>query len=451
MSRSALQRIVPPVALAILGAALCLWLVPAEIRAVRDHLVGFPDADAAAHQLRPIVVAALAFLPALAALFYAFGGTLDRYLARHFLGIFGVCLLALFMVWLLIDFEDNLSDLRESASPLRTAAVFYGTRAPGIALQLLPYVLLLSLLYSLGKLSTHREIVAMIQTGRGLLRVTTPLIAAGVFISLLCLGLNYHWAPVAEGQKDAILDAARGKLVTEATDVLYRDASRQRLWMVGAFPKDFEKGEPLQRVEVTTTHPDGTLRSRMNARQASWDRPSRSWTFGDAEIARFEPGRPPLYEVPAEPITRKWNETPSQIIKPGLAADALGIPELNSWLQQNEETHNADPSPYLTQWHYRWALPFTCLVTVMLAAPLSIHFSRRGPGGGVVLAVALSALMMLVSSITLSFGEAGLVPPALAAWLPNIAFTLLGLYLFHRRIAGRPIYQSIRRLFPVED
>ncbi len=54
--------------------------------------------------------------------------------------------------------------------------------------------------------------------------------------------------------------------------------------------------------------------------------------------------------------------------------------------------------------------------------------------------------MLFISSITLALGEATIVPPVLAAWMPNIVFTLLGLYLFHRRITGRPIYQSVRRL-----
>ncbi len=85
---------------------------------------------------------------------------------------------------------------------------------------------------------------------------------------------------------------------------------------------------------------------------------------------------------------------------------------------------------------------------MLLATPLAIHFSRRGPGGGIFLAVVLSALMLLVSNIVLAFGEAGTLRPALAAWLPNIAFTLLGIDLFRRRITGRPIYHSLRKLLP---
>jgi hypothetical protein len=47
-----------------------------------------------------------------------------------------------------------------------------------------------------------------------------------------------------------------------------------------------------------------------------------------------------------------------------------------------------------------------------------------------------------------ALGESGSLSPALAAWLPNIAFSVLALYLFHRRIAGQPIYLALRRLIP---
>lgn len=431
--------------LTILGAILCALLLPREIESVDRQIIGFPDSDVTGHLARPMIFTLLCFLPAVAALAYALGGTLDRYLSRQFLGIFAICTSALFVVWLLMDLNGNLDDFLKGESPLLTALMFYGSRSSAIILFLAPYSLLLSLLYSLGKLSASREIIAMIQTGRGLLRVTTPLIAAGVFCSLLCLGLNYHWAPIAEGRKDEILKAAQGKAVTEATYVLYRNANERRLWMVGAFPQDYERGKPLLNVEVTTTRPDGTLESRLAAKMAIWNRENLTWTFEEPVLGKFTPGEPPVFQTFDQPVVYAWHETPWQLIKPGLPAEYLGIPDLKGWLVANRGNElTINPAPYLTQWHYRWALPFTCLVTVLLAAPLAIHFSRRGAGGGVFLAVVLSALMLLTTSISLVLGEASIVPPALAAWLPNILFTLLGLYLFHRRIAGRPIYQRLR-------
>ncbi len=451
--RTHLLRFVLPLALVALGLGLCALLVPAESAAVKLQIDGFPDSDVQAHHARPMVLAILCFLPALASLAYAFAGTLDRYIAREFAGIFGICLGALFMIWLLIDMSGNISEFRESHNILRTLVVFYGTRLPATLILLLPYSLLLSVLYSLGKLSTNREIVAMIQSGRGVLRVTLPLIIVGLFFSLFCMGLNYHWAPIADGSFDDILAESCGKTAPEATNVLYRNAKNRRLWMVDSFPKDYQMGKPLLNVEVTTTRPDETLESRLLAKQALWDRKTRTWSFVDAVVGHYPPGQPAEFQTQPGPIKIKsWSETPWQLIKPGLAAAYLGIPDLNGWLNsnfKNAETTNA--SPYLTQWHYRLALPFACLVTVLLATPLSIHFARRGAGGGIFIAVFLSALMLLTSNISLALGESGTIRPALAAWLPNIVFSLLGLYLFHRRISGRPIYRSLLRFLPGTD
>ena len=445
---SNVPRWLPPLLLVLFGVAAIAIILPHEQAAVREQFSGFPDSHVFSNSIRPYILALICMMPGIAGIAYSLGTTFDRYVSRQFIGIFLICLAALFAIWLLIDLSDNLSDFGKSENKAVSLLKFYLYRSPAILLVLMPYTLLLSLIYGLGKFSKSNEIVAMIQSGTGVVRVTAPLIFAGVWSSVLLLGLNYHWAPHAEGMRDELTARANNEPVVEAENVLYRDPDSRRLWMVGAFPKNFEKGEPLQNVEITTMNPDHTLKTRMSSPSAKWDRDSRNWIFENPLFARFTEGEAPQFEKMEEPVVRtKWKETPSQIIKPGLDVEYLGIPELSTWLASpmaDQPTSNR--AAYLTQWHYRWALPITCIVTVLLAAPLSIHFSRRGAGSGVFLAVVLSVLMLFVSSITLALGEAAIVPPILAAWLPNIVFTLIGFYLFHRRITGRPIYQSVKRL-----
>ena len=445
---SKIPRWLPPLLLTFFGVAAAAILVPLEQAAVNEQLSGFPDSHIFSYSIRPYILAVLCLMPAIAGIAYSLGSTFDRYLARQFVGIFLICLGALFAIWLLIDLSDNLSDFKNSTNRALSLLVFYLYRAPAILLILLPYTLLLSLIYGLGKFSKSNEIIAMIQSGTGIVRVTAPLIFAGVWSSVLLLGLNYHWAPRAEGMRDELTDRAKNRPVLQAKNVLFRDPDSRRLWMVGAFPENFAKGEPLQNVEITTINPDRTLKTRMTTSTAQWDRDSRTWTFANPLIAKFTEGESPEFEQMDAPLVRKkWHETPSQIIKPGLAVEYLGIPELSTWLGSPiADQPTSNHAAYLTHWHYRWALPAACIVTVLLAAPLSIHFARRGAGSGVFLAIVLSVLMLFFSTITLVLGEAAIIPPVLAAWLPNIVFTLIGFYLFHRRIAGRPIYQSVRRL-----
>jgi LPS export ABC transporter permease LptG len=443
-----MPRILVPLLLTLAGALLALRVGPAEQAAVQRQLDSFPDVQVNAHLLRPVIAVFLCFLPALAGALYYFGNTLARYVARQFVAIFLICLGGLFVIWLIADLGDNLDDLKRSRHAVDFAVQLYTARLPEVLVTLLPYSLLLSILYCLGRLSRSREIVAMIQTGRGLARLTLPFFVAGTAAALLCAGLNYHWAPAAVAAENAILRRAKGEEGVAKPNIRYRNFDDRRLWMVGSFPPDFQKGAPLERVSVILENPDGTLLKKIDAKTASWSPLTRTWTFRDATVAVYTPGAAPdgqspdyKIEQPPDPLVIKgWSEVPAPLIRP----------DLNDWLAANPLGTWASRGGHLTQWHYRWAQPVNCLIVVMLAVPLGVVFTRRGTSGGVAVAVFLCAGMLFISNICLALGDSSHLRPALAAWLPNLVFGVVALWLFQRRLSGRPIYQTIRKFIPAE-
>ena len=291
----------------------------------------------------------------------------------------------------------------------------------------------------------------MIQTGRGVFRIVMPLLVTGVFCSVICLIFNYHWGPWADGNKKLIVEVAKDGEADRARSVLYRDKESKRVWLVGSFPYQFEKTGTVHNVTVRSFNDGNHPTMKLEADTAVWSRVSKQWTFTGVHVIDLQSVPVPRRLDTANSITRDWQETPWQIVKPGLDQSHLGIPELNSWLKAHEGVEWANRLPYLTQWHYRIAQPVICLITILLAAPLGIVFSRRGVGGGVSIALFLCAGMLFSSSFFLTFGEAGHLPPILAAWGTNILFALIAIYLFNRRISGRPIYESLKKLLPSEE
>lgn len=460
-----LRKFIPFFVLAALGAALASFLIPQEIQAVEDHMVGFPDSEPVTLRLRPLLLGVLCFLPAIAGLWYGLSGALDRYLARQMLSAVGICSLALMVIWTLLDVNDNIGEFRKAENLPYFLLRYYAVALPPVFVLLIPFALMLGLLYCLGRLSQSREIIAMIQTGRGVARVIAPLGAVGFLLSCTCLLFNYHWAPWGEGYKEALVELARSGSASQAKNVLFVHRNEkqipQRVWMVGSFPYNYASGAsnsetvPLRNVEVRTLDEDGPA-TVVLARNATWEAETRTWIFHDAEIldlrARLEDGQPmPEFQrnVPDPYRVTTFPETPWQIVKPGLKEEYLGIPELRSWLDQYKGDQWAPRRKYLTQWHYRFAQPWICLVVVLLAAPLGIVFTRRGTAGGVAIAVFLSASMLLAAELCLSLGDAGFLSPATAAWGTNLVFTTIALALLYRRLRGRPIYQALKQLIPL--
>ncbi|MGB0775353.1 MAG: LptF/LptG family permease [Akkermansiaceae bacterium] len=437
-----------PVLLTVLGAIAAVWVEPREAMIVEEHIKGFPDTDAWGHRLRPALLMVLCLLPALAAWLYRFSGLMDRYMTKQFLKAFGLCMGALIAVMMLADLSNRFTDFQQAPKPFAAAMSYYSIYIPAQVVDVLPYVLMLSLLFCLGKMSRHQEVVAMIQTGRSVLRVVRPLLVTGLFCTIVCLIFNYHWGPWAQGHKRLVVDLASKGEADRATAVQYRDKESRRVWFVGAFPYQFEKTGVLRNVKVMSFDENGHPISRLQAKSATWSHQERTWRFDSAQVLDLRASPVPLKVKGSSSVERDWKETPHQLVKPGLDHTHLGIPELNSWLKAHEGVEWANKLPYLTQWHYRFAQPWICMVVIILAAPLGIVFSRRGIGGGVSVAFLLCTGILFTSPVFLTVGEAGHLPAALAAWGTNILFSLIAIYLFSRRVAGRPIYDSLKKLLP---
>ena len=460
MSSHPLSRFAPFAVLALLGSLLAIWLVPHEQEAVREHLIGFPDDDTTSHNLRPLVLGILCLLPAAAALLYALADTLDRYLARQMLSAVGITFLALVVIWVLLDLNDNLGEMRNAENPWHFIIRYYGILFGPVFVLLAPFALLLGLLYSLGKLSGTHEVIAMLQTGRGVARVIAPLTTVGVFLSVACLLFNYHLGPWGEGYQQGMIEELRDGSASRARNVLYQNEDSGRTWLVGRFPYDYNRGVPLRDIQITNKNAEGDIISRFKAPVARWDLITREWSFENPELMILPRGEPtddirtlmPIFERQAPTVVFKdWPETPWQIVNPGLQARYLGIPGLRSWLRANEHLAWVDRQPFITQWHYRTAQPWICLVVVLLAAPLGIVFSRRGLAGGVAVAVFLAAMMLFSAEVFLALGDSGYIRPVLAAWGTNFVFTAIALFLLWRRLRGQSIYQSLKRLLPMGE
>jgi lipopolysaccharide export system permease protein len=74
---------------------------------------------------------------------------------------------------------------------------------------------------------------------------------------------------------------------------------------------------------------------------------------------------------------------------------------------------------------------------IWIAAPLGIGYSRRGVLAGVAAAVILVFSMNFLTHLFLALGEGDRIAPWIAAWTPNLLFTVIGLYLLYLRASNR--------------
>ena len=128
---------------------------------------------------------------------------IQRYILSEFLKLLAIALGAFIALFMMVDLFENIDLLMKHGVPLSHSVRFFAWKLPFIIGQVSPIAVLVASLVSLGLLSKHGEITAIKAGGVRLLRAVTPLLIAGLAISVLVILMNEYVTPVALKKTDS--------------------------------------------------------------------------------------------------------------------------------------------------------------------------------------------------------------------------------------------------------
>lgn len=374
---------------------------------------------------------------------------LDRYVLRSFLEPFIISTLGFLAIWLIFDLSDNGPDFIQAKAPLKLVALFYLTQLPAIVLVVLPVGLLLALLFSLSRMSRTNEIISQLTAGLSVVRILMPLFGVGLICTGLLWWLNQELAPHSDAIKKVALEQiskGRKSMRQEAIEShLFRDRMTGRTWYV----EKYRMGtNTLQGVVIVQQDETGNIVSKWYARRADWDPRTGDWGLLSGMKVEFDTEGNELkredFSTNAR-LIKGWSETPWRISSSNLEPQNLSVDELNQYLAQNHDFPDLNLAPYRTYLQYRHALPWTCLVVVLIAAPLGIVFNRRGVLAGVAISIFIFFGMVFATNLFLALGKGMRVTPLVAAWTPNAIIGVIGLFLLYLRSTNRDVSSLFAR------
>jgi len=365
---------------------------------------------------------------------------LDRYLLQKFLTPFLYCVAGFVSVWLVWDLSANLPDFLTGHATFTQIVRFYLLQLPSVLMLSIPVGLLLSLLYTLTQMSRRNEIISMLCAGRSLQRIFAPLVAVGFLTTGFLALLNYSLAPQAGSVRDVMKDEIKsGQKHTRGlvSNHLYRNREDRRLWFFSYLQRDENRA---YRVEIIQQDESGIIKEKWYGLNMIFNPQNGTWTLKNARHVTVDgEGNLITSESKHQLAIVGWHETPWKIASSTMNPEFLGVRELEDYLRFNAEFPAVRLAPFVTHWHYRWALPWICLIVIFLAGPLGVVNGRRGIMGGVAGAITLFAGLIFSSSLFLALGKGDRIPAWVASWGPTLIFLAIGLYLFWLKATGREL------------
>lgn len=350
---------------------------------------------------------------------------LTRYIIREFLKPLLFSTTAFGGLVLISEFFRELNYYLEKKASFIAVIGYLLLNLPWWCIQVLPVSVLLAVLFSLGAMGRSGEITAMKAAGINIWRLVVLFMLCALGIGLLELTLREQVIPVtvkyAEKIRQEKINKEKITPQAEFTNLIIAVPPSSRI-TVGRIQASTGM---MQQVVLDTYDDDFSLRSQMVAESGRWQ--DGSWvfhngverTFADRQLKEtsFTDKAVPLPFKPGDFIIER--RRPEQMSSRAFAAyirqlETLGIPAEKEKIQ----------------FQVRFSSVVSHVVVMLIGIPFALGMgAKHGKILSFTFALIFSFIFWGFQAIGQSLGEIRVIPPWFAAWIGNIVFGAIGVYL----------------------
>lgn len=423
----------PNIVLGLAGAALLAWRARSADKPIRVSLPSWrwtrasstpAAATTAAPPARPRVVVVVrlpAFnLPALR--------LLDTYVMKLALKVAVltfVGLLGIFYISTFIDLSDKLFKGQTTGAMM---AEFFYYKTPEFVFFIIPLTVLISVMVTIGILTKNSELVVMQACGISIYRVAVPLVVLAIAASGTMFVLQDRILPYSNLRAQALRHVIRGgtprtfdvvnrKWLVARDGSIYNytfyDQRRRELNGLSIYEFDRTRSDLVRRVYV------GFAGHVPNAPE--------TWRSRDGWVREFAKGTD-LKAFVTFPSRDLKLEPPDYFATEAEEPDRMTYGQLKKYIADLSAS-GVNVVPQTVALHRKVSFPVVTLIMTLIAVPFAVTTGKRGALYGIAVGIVLAVVYWITINAFSAIGSAGMMPPLLAAWAPNLLFGAGAAYL----------------------
>lgn len=356
---------------------------------------------------------------------------LDDYVLRDFALYLAMIVAAFLMLLLVFTLFELLGDImRNQVSPL-TVGEYLLNVVPYFLYNTTPLSMLLAVLVTFGLLQRSNEITAIKATGISLYRIIIPVLIASIMVAGVLFLSDQFYLPYTNKRQDALRNQIKGKPAQT-----YLRPERQ--WMFGQnsdiyYYQFFDPDHDVfGGISVFQFDPHTfQITHRISADRAHWSAPMGRWVYEQGWERRMNGSAIENYRQFDAATYPELAEAPAYFKKKIEQSSEMSYEELSHYIHDLEQS-GFDVVRLRVQLQKKIAYPLITLVMAVLAIPFALSAGKRSAITGVATAIGIGVVYWTVSGLFEAMGNLSQLPPAVAAWSPDLVFGFIGGYLILR-------------------
>jgi LPS export ABC transporter permease LptG/LPS export ABC transporter permease LptF len=356
---------------------------------------------------------------------------LDDYVLRGFTVYFSMIVAAFLTLLLVFTLFELLGDIMRNQVSAFTVGEYLLNVVPYFLYSTTPLTILLAVLITFGLLQRSNEITAIKATGISLYRIVVPVLVASLLVAGVLFLSDQLYLPYTNKRQDALRNQIKGKpaqtylrpdrkwIFGQHSNIYYYqffDADRDVFGGVSVFQFDPHTFQITHRITADRAHWSQTMRRWVY--EQGWER-----SLNGSAIEKYSP-----FDAATFP---ELTEAPTYFKKEIKQSSEMNYDELSRYIHDLEQS-GFDVVRLRVQLQKKMAYPLITLVMAVLAIPFAVSTRKRSALTGVATAIGIGVVYWTISGLFEAMGNLSQLPPAVAAWSPDLVFGFIGCYLILR-------------------
>ncbi|MBU1086167.1 MAG: LPS export ABC transporter permease LptG [Candidatus Omnitrophica bacterium] len=355
-----------------------------------------------------------------------------RIIREYILGEFLKPLIACFVLFIslswIIDLFDHLDEVVKAKVPMFVLCDYYFSMTPFIFVNISPIIIILATIFTLSTLNRHNEIMAIKAIGVNLWSIIWIFLGFGILMSALSFGVNelikpdsyLHSISLKEQYFKPAANQEKNHIMNDLT--LY--GSKNRIFIINSYDT---KRQQMSNITISENNNKNQLSRQLVAKKAQWV--EGFWIFYDCIITEYENGKAKSEAEHFEERVEFIDEKPRDFARSDLQPDLMSYWQLKKYIRRLKAS-GFKAHKEMVIFYNKLAFPLANFIIIFFAVPFTL---TRARSGNLFLGIALSIIISFSywgsNALCLSLGKIGVLSPLLSAWLTNIIFLFIGIWL----------------------
>jgi len=353
---------------------------------------------------------------------------LDLYIFKKFIGTFFFAIAMLLLIVIIFDLSENLNSFLKHDAPWQRVLVdYYITSIPYYTNLFIHLFAFIAVVFFTSKMAARTEIVAILSSGVSFWRFLYPYLLAAVTIAILSLYLGNFLIPQTNEIRRRFKDEYMEKLTHSAGRDVHLQIGKDEYIYVESYNIKRQFGYKFSWEKYDGNELKFKVMSDVLYNDTTGDYNWRIDPFAvrylDGEEERLVQGRN---------LDTVLNLLPTDLYVMKEDFEEMNYFELRDHIAEMKRKGSEGVKAYEVEMNRRMADPAAIIILTLIGAALSSRKVRGGIGLHLGIGITIAFSYILFMQIAKSFAISGGLSPLLAVWIPNIIFSILGVYLLKK-------------------